>query len=177
MIFKLDSQTFFNAEYLSVFKVSLPITPLLVPVSAVTMEYVFYMACTVNCRFDCSWHEWHITCCLHVLYSDRIMSFSIELPLLVLEIMWNNHRVSRTILYHTFIFAEDVSILKFIAGWLCDSQDKWSVFPSWCLIGFCISGNISPLFGAQEQVQCLCVVTIKSKVVHKSWATKFCSGT
>lgn len=176
--FQAGLPNFFNAEYLSVFKVSLPITPLLVPVSAVTMEYVSYTACTVNCRFDCIWHEWHITCCLHLLYCDRIMSFSIELLLLVLEIIWNNHRVSRTILYHKFIFAEGVSILKFIAGWLCNSQAKWSVFPSGCLIGFCTSENIrSPLFRAQEQVHCLCVVTIKSKVLHKSWATKFCSGT
>lgn len=124
--FQAGLPNFFNAEYLSVFKVSLPITPLLVPVSAVTMEYVFYTACTVNCRFDCIWHKWHIACCLHLLYSDQIMSFSIELLLLALEIIWNNHRV----LYNKFIFAEDVSILKFIAGWLCYSQEKLSVFPS-----------------------------------------------
>lgn len=108
----------FNAEYLRVFKVSLPITPLLVPASAVTMEYVVYKAYTVNCSFDCSWHEWQITCCLHLLYSDRIMTFSIELLFLVLEMIWNSHRVSRTILYRKFICAEDISILKFIAGWL-----------------------------------------------------------
>ena len=172
--FQAGLPNFFNAEYLSVFEVSLTITPLLVPVSAVTMEYVVYMACTVNFRFDCIWHEWHITCCLHLLYSDRIMSFSIKLLLLVLESIWNNHRVSRTILYHKFIFAEDVYILKFIAGWLCNGQEKWSVFPTGCLIEFCTSENIrSPLFRAQEQVHCLCIVTIESKVLHISWATKF----
>jgi hypothetical protein len=128
LIVKLDCHTFFNAECLSVFKVSLPITPLLVPVSAFTMEYVFYTACTVNCRFDSIWHEWHITCCLQLLYSDRIVSFSIELHLLVLEMIWNCHRAGRTMLYHKFIFAEDVSILKFIAGWLFNSQEKYTLF-------------------------------------------------
>jgi hypothetical protein len=51
------------------------------------------------------------------------VNFSIELLLLVLEMVWSSERVS-TMLYHKFLFADNGSILKLIAGWRYNGQEK-----------------------------------------------------
>jgi hypothetical protein len=46
--------------------------------------------------------------------------------------MWGSHRVSRTMLYHTFLFAEDVSILKSMAGCVMVKKNTFSLCLTMC---------------------------------------------
>lgn len=118
-------RNFCNAGYLIVFKVSLPVTPFLVPLPAVTMEYAFYKECTINSRFDCIWHEWHITCCLHLLYSDRIINSSIGLVTFTgvrhdvgqPQGQQNNAVSYISLCWRCFHFE--------VHGWLCNGQEKY----------------------------------------------------